>query len=109
MVVEAVMAEVNSASSIESGMDWRSCCEATLGVQSGWMIPVSGLYRNFCDACTVSLLEQGMTVSGAGACGEGSKVAQYGSTAADEATKIGTFRLTSMGPVLLAVELTGTR
>lgn len=74
--------------------------------------PVLGLYRNRCDSCKVSLFEQGMTVRGAGADGEGSKVAQYGSTEAEAATKIGSLRLTSIGPlVLLAalVELSGTR
>jgi hypothetical protein len=60
-----------------------------------------------------------MTVIGAGEAGEGSKVAQYGSTAAEAALKMGNFRLTGIGEVLSAVasaivpseevELTGTR
>ena len=56
-----------------------------------------------------------MTVIGAGEAGEGSKVAQYGSTAAEAALKIGSFKLTAIGEVLSAapasaeVLLTGTR
>jgi hypothetical protein len=44
-----------------------------------------------------------MTVMGAGEAGEGSKVAQYGSTAAEAALKMGSFKLTAMGEVLSAV------
>jgi len=55
-----------------------------------------------------------MTVIGAGEAGDGSKVAQYGSTAAEAALKMGNFKLTAMGEVLSVeasdeVELTGTR
>lgn len=55
---------------------------------------------------------------GAGEEGEGSKVAQYGSTAAEAALKMGSFKLTAIGEALSAVasgasvgvvELMGTR
>lgn len=55
-----------------------------------------------------------MTVIGAGEAGDGSNVAQYGSTAAEAALKMGNFKLTAMGELLSVVasdevELTGTR
>jgi hypothetical protein len=56
-----------------------------------------------------------MTVMGAGEAGEGTKVAQYGSTAAEAALKMGNFKLTAIGEVLSAgaaseeVVLMGTR
>lgn len=59
-----------------------------------------------------------MTDMGAGEEGEGSKVAQYGSTAAEAALKMGSFKLTAIGEALSAlasdssvgeVELIGTR
>lgn len=55
---------------------------------------------------------------GAGDEGDGSKVAQYGSTAADAALKMGNFKLTAIGealsvlasePSVGVVELMGTR
>lgn len=52
---------------------------------------------------------------GAGEAGDGSNVAQYGSTAAEAALKMGNFKLTAMGEVVSAgaseevVLLMGTR
>ena len=90
-----------SVSSTESGTFWRTSWLAGAGVQSGLITPVVGSYRNTWDACgsAVPLLPSthGLTVSGAADVGEGSNVAQYRSTVAVSATKIGSFRFTSIG------------
>jgi len=84
--------------STSSPTDCKRDWEVADGVQSGWMTPVVGSYRNRCDSWAVVSFEHGMTVKGAGASGDGSKVAQYGSTLALEATKMGSLRFTPIGP-----------
>lgn len=92
-----------SVSSTESGTFCKTSWLAGAGVQSGLITPVVGSYRNTWDACGSDpplASTHGLTVSGAADVGVGSNVAQYRSTVAVSATKIGSLRLTWIGCVV---------